>query len=179
MGYETPSTSKPIGTATASSHPPVATRQRGSHDCPDGGGGAEVGVALGANLPGKGTPWLTRPAHSGASVISSGRAEDPLGPSVTARGTRRRVPDRIVDVGAHRQGDLARVPRALSAQCLMVSLARPGVELSKAPAARLPAQRSRDCALEALPLAAYKKRQHASGRTWFSWTKVASCSSPT
>ena len=179
MGYETPSTSKPIGTATASSHPPVAARQRGSHDCPDGGGGAEVGVALGANLPGKGTPWLTRPAHSGASVISSGRAEDPLGPSVTARGTRRRVPDRIVDVGAHRHGRLARVSHSLPPQCLVVSLTRDGLELSETRAPIVSTQRSRDCALEALPLAAYKKRQHASGRTWFSWTKVASCSSPT
>src|SRR5262245_5052397 len=178
-GHETPSNSDPIGTASPPSHPLVAARQSSSQDCLDGRRRTGVRLALGANLPGVWDAGLTRPAHSGASVLSLRRAENPLGPGVTARGTRCRVPDRIVDVGAQRHSNLERISCSLPPQCAVASLTRHGLELSEARAALVSARRGSDCTLEALPLAAYKKRQHAWGRTWFSWTKVAFCSSPT
>src|SRR5262245_4888080 len=178
-GHETPSNSRSIGTAAAPSHRPVATRQGGSRDCADGGRGAEVSVALGAALPGEGDSGLTRSARSGTALLSFRRAENSSDPSLSGWRTGPGLPDRIVDVGAYRPGSLARVSHSLPSQCLVVPLAGAGLELSEARAARLSAHRRRHCALETVRVAAYKKRPPASGRTWFSWTKVASCSSPT
>src|SRR5919197_6390080 len=178
-GHETPSNSNPIGTATVPSSLPVAARQTSTTDCPDGSRRTGLRLALGANLSGVWAAWLTRSAHSGPSVLPLRRAESALGSGVTTWGARPRVPNRVVDLRAHRPNNLARIPCPLPPQCAVASLTPDGLELSKTRATLMPARREGECALETLPLAAYKKRRRAWGRTWFSWTKVASCLSLT
>jgi hypothetical protein len=178
-GYETPSNSDPIATAATPCDPPMAARQITGESRPESRRRTELRLALGAPLSATGHARLTCSAHSGPTVLSLHRAKDPLGPGLGARCAGQGLPDRVVDVGAHRQGCLARVSHSLPPQCPVVSLAADGRELSETRTALVSTQRNRHCALEAVRVASYKKRLHAWGRTWFSWMRVAFCSYPT
>ena len=177
-GHETSSNSRAIRTAASPSRPFVAAGQKSNHHRPDGGCQPGIGVALGANLSSRGNVGLARPPRSGAPLLPFRRAEDSPRPSLTAWRTSCRVPNRVVDLEAHCQSNLERVSGALPSQRALASLEWHGLELSEAQAPRLSTRRGRDCPLAPLSVAAYKKRPRSWARTWFSWMKVAFCSSP-
>jgi len=160
------------------SHPVLETRQVPGSSRAQSRGGKEFRLALGTNLSAARGARLACQAHSWPSFVSlRGREGIPcLHP--TPRSTGGGVAERVVDPGAYCQSDLAPVSWSLPSSRDLAALADDGVELPKARAPRLSAQRSSDCSLAPLPLAAYKKRLHDWEPTWFSWMKAAFCSSP-
>ena len=134
---------------------------------------------MGEAAQGRGNVGLARPPRSGAPRLPFRRAEDSPRPSLTAGRPSGRVPNRVVDLEAYCQSNLERISGALPSQRAVAPLAWNGLELSEARAPCLSTRRGRDCPLAPLSVAAYKKRPRSWARTWFSWMKVAFCSSPT
>jgi len=130
-GYETPSNSEPIATTATPCDPTMAAGQITGDSRPESRRRTELRLAMGAHLSATRHARFTCSAHSGPTVVSLPRAKDPLGPGPSARGTDQGLPDRVVDVGAHRQGRLGRVSHSLPPQGPVVSRAADGVELSE------------------------------------------------
>ncbi len=97
---------------------------------------------------------------------------------VAERGRCLRLPQRTMDVGSHRRGDCAGVRCILSSQSCMAAASSTLLVLPGSGVAGHAARRGRHRPLEALPLAAYKKRLANLGPIWPSWMKAAFCSSP-
>jgi len=174
--HETPRYGPILGEASAPSHPLMEKQQIPLDHSAQAEGIQECDLGLGVRLPTAGAKGLTPQANPRPVFLSFCGAEGTLGPGITARSSGGRVPDRVVDLKAHRPGNLERISGALPPQCPVVPVTWDELELSEAPAALVSARRGGDCALAALSLAAYKKRPRSLARTWFSWTKAAFCS---
>lgn len=159
-------------------HPVLETRQVPGSRRAESRRGKEFGLALGTSLPARRGARLARQAHTGSSFVSVRGPEGRSCLQPAPRRTRCRISDRVMDPGADRHSNLAPVSCPLPSPRDLAALADDGLELPETRAARMSTRRSGDCALAALPLAAYKKRLHGWGRTWFSWTRAAFCSSP-
>ena len=132
--------------------------------------------------------WKQALAQSGAEALTAsprpGAAQTPGGAMpaivgvVAERGRCLRLPQRTMDVGSHRRGDCAGVRCILSSQSCMAAASSTLLVLPGSGVAGHAARRGRHRPLEALPLAAYKKRLANLGPIWPSWMKAAFCSSP-
>lgn len=146
----------------------------------EGGRVLEFGGALVAGIPAHreaGPPAETcaRPA----APVTRG-AEERVGKVDVARTAGGGILHRRVDAEAHRGTDPQAFRRTLpSRACLEVVAGRSGVELPKARAAGERTRRRWHRALEALQVAAYKKRHTDLVPIWPFWMKAASCSFPT
>ena len=81
-----------------------------------------------------------------------------------------------MDLKPGSQSDRPTVRRSISSQPRVETPRRLGVELSKARAANFTKRRGRDCSLEAVPLAPYKKTPTDVGAIWSSLMSRAFCS---
>ena len=81
-----------------------------------------------------------------------------------------------MDLKPGSQSDRPAVRRSISPQPRVETPSKPGVELSEARAASLTKKRGRDCSLEAVPLAPYKKTPTDVGPIWSSLMNRAFCS---
>ena len=135
-------------------------------------------LAMGPYLQTARAKGVTLAPESWSALLLMQPGEGTTGHHLASRSAGRRVSDRVMDLSAYRQGDLAAISRALSSACDLAAAARDGVELSETPAARSATRRGQDRALEALRVAPYKKRPPSGGSIWFPWMKAAFCLSP-
>jgi hypothetical protein len=88
------------------------------------------------------------------------------------------LPQRTVDLAAHRGRDSGRVSGALSSLPCVEAPPPLGLELTGAGAAAHPTPRASRCAVETPQMARDKQKPAGSTPTWHSWMRVAFCSSP-
>ena len=104
--------------------------------------------------------------------------ENHAGQTPVSRADGRGFLHRAVDHATHRRSHRPTLWRAVSSQPHLAAPGGPGVELSEAPNPGSGAGRSRDCPLETIPMAPYKKTLKDVGPIWSSSMNRASCSSP-
>ena len=136
-----------------------------------------LGLPLEQDACGGRTGGLGAQAHAGSAPKAEGR-RTPAPPRIAfTGGLGVRFCQRSVDPEAYRQGDSQRVRRKVSPQPCLASAARVQLVLpgSRAPSAAT--RRKGHRPLEAVSLAAYKKRRYDLGPIWPFSMKVAFCSS--
>jgi hypothetical protein len=177
MGHETPWIPRGIGKAPSTSHCLAETRQ----DNPVGrsaysGSVKELRFPMVPRGPGgriQGPPFKDDSRTSSQAL--SQREGDPIGVAFVGS-TGRRVSDRPLDL----ETDCPNHPQALwhpvsSESCMAVASGN-GMELPETRAPGFTKERERDCALEGLPVAPYKKKPKDLGPIWSSLMNRASCS---
>ena len=177
MGHETSRHATTAGEAAPTGYPVVTRR-----DAPVGRGplarrGQELCLTVGPRLR---TAWRQRAsAHpdpwAAAPVVP--RAESEAGDPAAPRAPRARTPDRSLDAPAHRAPDLDALPHPVPPQPRVAGAAGAGLECAETGAPGPPAGRRGDRALEAPPLAPYKKTPTARGPIWSSSMRAGSSSS--
>jgi hypothetical protein len=90
-----------------------------------------------------------------------------------------RLSNRPMDFKPHRQGDRRRVWGSISPLSYLEASGQPGMELSETRTSSIAEERRRNCPLEAIPMAPYKKRPKDLGPVWSSSMSLASCLSQT
>src|SRR3989304_10083278 len=165
----------------------VGTASATSHSTPRAWYESEGGRAACRGLIFRGLPMAT-----GGSPGRPWGSEGQTGSGPSAEAARRRTPaasgplvgrslglwfsQRAVDAEADSAGDPQRVRYCIPPQPPMAAVAPRGLVLPGTRAPSDPAERRGHCPLEALQMAAYKKRRNDLGPTWFSSMKAAFCS---
>jgi hypothetical protein len=159
MGHETLWFAQNVGKAPTSCRGIVSARaelERGR--APRGGLGCQAGS------------WSAAPAD--------GPTLSTMAATLAERGPGLRLSQRAMDLEAHGHSDLVGVPGALSPLARVAGLAKLALERSGAGTPGHPARRTRDGALEALPVAGHKKQPEALAPISRPSTRAAFCSSP-
>lgn len=130
--------------------------------------------ALATDLQADGTEGSESQAHSRPTGSAIPGSQETVAASAGSRTFGGRVLHRSVDAEADRPDDSAALSCTVRDLPGLANPAQPGVELPEAGASGPPTQRRRHCSLEALRLAAYKKRPSAWRLTWRSSTRVDS-----
>ncbi len=105
--------------------------------------------------------------------------EKQIGGSPLVGSAGRRVSDRSLDSETNRPNHSQALWHPVSPQSCVAAASRDGMELPEARAPGFAKKRERDCALESLSVAPYKKKPKNLGPVWPSSMNPASCSSPT
>jgi len=180
MGHETPWIPRRTGKA-----PP--TRDRVTESKQDdpfsrgafGGSIKELCFPMVPGVPGGRFQGPSFKGDSGASSQAVPNREKQIsgGPLDGSAGCR--VSDRPVDSETDRSNDSQTLWHPVSSQSCVAAASRDGMELPEARAPGSTKKRERDCALESLPVAPYKKKPKNLGPDWSSSMSLASCSSQT
>ncbi len=178
VGYETLWNRTAVGKAAPAGHPAVKSGQKSV------GSGTglkcicKLSVSLVPDIPRKGFTGATPPTHSRTSAQAVQVSEEPIG-KVAPEGTPgRRLSNRPMDLKAGSQSDRPRVWGSISPLPRLEALDKPAVELPEARASGLTKGRRRNCPLEALPLAPYKKKPKDLGPIWSSSMSLGFCLFP-
>ena len=172
--HETSWKPQPVGAASPTGHP---TAEEGPNHVGCGGAArvfSQFRGAMASNLP---AGWAQRPgssAHSGPTAPAISSPQEAIATPARSWALGSRVFHRSVDAGTHRPTDPAAFPSAVCHLSSVEDSAGPGMELPEAGASGAPAQRKRHRPLEAIRLAAYKKRPSAWELTSRSSTRVGS-----
>jgi hypothetical protein len=138
----------------------------------------ELRVPMASVLSKEGLSGSSAEVHSGTPDETFRYPEKKTG-SDSSKGTiGLRLSDRPLDFKAHRRTNKKTVWHTLSSQSRLESLGRDGMELPEAGTPRAPKERRRNRSLEALSVAAYKKRPKSLAPTSYSWMKAAFCLFP-
>jgi hypothetical protein len=179
IGYETLWNRTAVGKAAPAGHPAAKSGQK---SVGSGTGLKRIGkfsVSLVPDIPRKGFTGATSPTHSRTPAQTIQVSEESVG-EVAPEGTRGcRLSDRPMDLKAGSQSDRSRVWGSISPLPCLEALDEPGVELSETRAPCVAKGRRKNCSLEALPLATYKKKPKDLGPIWFSLMNLVFCLFPT
>ncbi len=167
-----------VGEAAPAGHPTAKGGQESVGSGSRGGFIGKLGISLAAYVSREGFPRARSQAHPWASSEAVNSHEESLGQASPEGSRGCRLQDRLMDVAAHSHPDPAAVWRALSPLPRVEAPGQPGMELSETGAPGIATGRRRDCPLEALPLAAYKKTRKNVGPIWSSSMNPAFCSFP-
>jgi hypothetical protein len=177
MGHETPWIARGTGKAPSTSHCLAERRQ----DKPLGRGAYSGSIK---KLRFSMVPGVPEGRLQGSSFKDDPRAasealsEQEGNPNrvTLIRPAGRRVSDRPLDLETDCP-DHSQAPwHPVSSQPCVEDPAEDGLELPETRAPGFTKERKRDCALEGLPMAPYKKKPKDLGPIWFSWMNRASCS---
>ena len=179
MGHETPRNPATTGEATPTGDPVVESRERsvGSGTCLKRL--QEFGLPVVRGLQKERTHRASPQPDPGPSTQVVPDPEATAGPASFGGPPGCWPSDRSVDLEADRSVDREAVSHSVPPQPCLAVTSRHGVELPETGAPSSTTRRSGDCALEAIPLAAYKKTPKGLEPLWSSSMNRASCSSPT
>lgn len=173
--HETSSNRCAIGKTASPSHSSLERQQISLSSGPQARRIKKFGLAMGTHLQTARAKRVTRTPESWSALLLEQLGEGAPRHHLTSRRTCHRVSNRVMDLRADCQGNLAAISRSLSSACDLASAARDGVELSETPAPCPATGRGQGRALEALRVAPYKKRLPNVEPIWFSWMKVGFC----
>ena len=168
-----------VGKAAPAGHPAVKSGQKSA------GSGTglkcigKLSVSLAPHIPRKGFTGTTPPAHSGTSTQVVEVSEEPIGKGAPEGTPGLRLSDRLVDLKAGSQSDRPRIRGSIPSLPRLEAPGKHRLELSETRASSLAKGRRRNCPLEALPLASYKKKPKDLGPIWSSSMNPGSCLFPT
>jgi len=180
MGHETPWIPRGTGKAPPTCHRVI---ERGQNDSFSGGAfGRSIKKLRFPMVPGVPGGWVQGPSFKGDSRTSSeviSNREKGIGETPFVGSAGCRISDRPVDL----ETDCANHSQALwnpvSSQPCVAVTSEDGMELPEARAPGFTKGRERDCPLESLPVAPYKKKPKDLEPIWSSLMSLASCSFPT
>ena len=178
-GYETPRDPATTGEASPTGHPVGESGEKTVGRRPLGGGIQKFGVPMVRSVP---KEWRGGPSpqtDSGAAAKAHQAPEAQVGEPSAVGTIGARLSNRTVDLEAHCPVGPETVSRSLSPPSRVALASSNGMELPEARPPGSTTGRSGDCALEAVPLAAYKKTPSDVAPIWSSSMNRASCSSPT
>ncbi len=180
MGYETPWI--PRGTRKAPSTSDRITERRQDDSFSRGAFGGsikELCFPMVSRVP---RGWIQGPSFKGDSRASSqavSNREKQIGGSTLVGSAGRRISDRPLDSETDRPNHSQTLWHPVSPQSCVAVASRDGMELPETRAPGSTKERERDCALESLSVAPYKKKPKDLGPVWSSSMSLASCSSQT
>lgn len=143
------------------------------------GGGPPLTRRLAFGVPMEGTlaeGWqgiLERQTRSGEAAKARGRRVSSAPGDLVGRSARLRILHRFLDPEAHRESNSQRIRREIQHHPCMARLASFWMVLSGPGATRHAKRRRGHCSLEAVQVAAYKKKPDDLGPTWFSSMRAA------
>jgi len=175
--HETIRQPRATGEATPAGHSVAAIRRTSVGSGSEAGVFQEFRLPLERCVPDERDPRASSEAHSRSPFPVVPGPEGTLGQDASEGGSGSRIPDRSLDASANRRGDRQAVPRPIPSQPCLETDAGVGLEQPEAGAPGPATGRRRDRALEAVPLAEYKKTPGGWERTWSSSTRVGSSSS--
>lgn len=167
-----------VGKAAPAGHPSVKSGQKSVGR----GTGLEcickLGVSLVANISREGFRRATPQAHSRAPTKAVEVSEKTIGKGAPEGPPSRRLSDRPVDLEPDSQSDRPGVRGPISSLPRLEAPGKPGMELSETRASSFAKEGRRNCPLEAVPLAPYKKKPKDLGPIWSSSMNPGFCLSP-
>jgi len=177
MGHETPWIPRGTGKAPSTCHCFSERRQdhsigRGAY----GGSVEELRLSMVPRLPkGRGQgPSLKGNSRTSSQVITN--REKGIGAAPFVRSAGRRVSDRPLDVETDCPNDSQALWHPVSSKSRMADTSGDAMELPETGAPGFTKERERNCALEGLPMAPYKKKPKNLGPLWSSLMNRVSCS---
>jgi hypothetical protein len=168
-----------VGKAAPAGHPAVKSGQKSV------GSGTglkcicKLSVSLVADISSKRFQRATPQAHPRSSSQAIQVSEESAGKVAPKGSSNCGLSDRPMDLKAHRQSDRRGVWGSISPLPHLEASGHPGMEVSETRASSIAEERRRNCPLEAVPLAPYKKRPKDLGPIWSSSMNPGSCLSPT
>jgi len=135
----------------------------------------EFGVSMAADLPEERRAGTKAQARSGKTPQALGTPEKSVDPDTFEGGFKLWLSDGALDPAPGGGSDRATIRDLLSSPSCLAGLSRPGLELSEAREAGPGAGRRGHRALEALPLAPYKKRPKGLAPIWSFWMRADFC----
>ena len=168
-----------VGKAAPAGHPAVKSGQKSVGSSTGLKCIGKLGVSLVPDIPREGFTWTSPPTHSGTSTQAVEASEEPIGKGASEGTPGRRLSDRPMDPNAGSQSDRPRVRGSISSLPRLEAPGKHGMELSETRAPSIAKGRRRNCPLEALPLASYKKKPKDLGPIWFSLMNPDFCLFPT
>lgn len=177
MGHETPRIPRGTGEAPSTRHR-VATRRQGhSFSCSAFGGSIqELRFSMVSRLPRGRVESPPLEGHSGPPSQAVSNRERQISGTAFGGSSGRRISDRPLDPEADRANHPQALSHPVSPQSCVAVASRDGMELSETRAPGITKERERDCPLEGLPVAAYKKTPKDVEPIWSSLMSRASCS---
>jgi hypothetical protein len=177
MGHETPWIPGGAGEAPSTGHRVAERRQGHSFSCSAFGGSIqELRFSMVSRLP---RGRVQGPSFEGdpgtASQVIMDR-ETRVSGAAFGGPSGRRLSDRSLDLEAGRSNHLQALSHPVSPESCVAVASGDGMELSETRAPGVTKGRQRDCPLEGLPVAAYKKRPKDVGPIWSCLMSRASCS---
>ena len=139
----------------------------------------EFGVSMVPNVPEERSTGITPPSHSWSTTHAFQGTEGCAGEGAFERAFGRRVSYGCMDIAEDGPGDRKTVRGSVSPHPCLEGSVRSGVELPETGAAGIGTGRGRHCALDEVPVAAYKKRPQGLVPTLYFLMNPGSCSSQT
>lgn len=167
-----------VGKAAPAGHPAVKSGQKSVGSGTGLKRICKLGVSLVANISREGFQRATPKSHSRASSQAIQVPEDSVGEVASEGPPGSRLSDRPMDLKAGSQSNRPRVWGSISPLPRLEAPDKPEVELSETRAPSVGKGRRRNCSLEALPLAPYKKKPKDLGPIWFSSMNLGFCLFP-
>jgi len=180
MGHETLWIPRSAGAPPSAGHRVAERRQGHAFSCSAFGGSIqELRFSMVSGLP---RGWVQGPSFKGnpgtASEVISDRERQVSGAAFGGP-SGGGLSDRSLDVEADRPNHPQAFSHPVSSKSRVAVASGDGMELSETRAPGVTKERQRDCPLEGLPVAAYKKTPKDVGPIWSSLMNRASCSFPT
>jgi len=180
IGHETPWMPRGTGKAPSTRNRVTEKKQDDSFSrCAFGGSVKELCFPMVPRVP---EGRVQGPSFKGDSRTSSqavSNREKQIGGSTLVGSAGRRISDRPLDFETDRPNHPQTLWHLVSPQSCVAVASGDGMELSETRAPCFAKKRERDCPLESLPVAPYKKKPKDLGPVWSSSMSLASCSSQT
>ena len=180
MGHETPWDPRGTGKASSTRDRDRERRQDDSFiHCAFGGSIQKLRFPMVPRVP---TGWFRGPSFKSDSRTSSeafSKGEKAIRETPFVWSAECRVSNRPLDLGTNCSNHPQAIWYPLSPPSCVAGASRDGMELPETRAARFAKERERDCAVESLSVAPYKKKPKELGPGWSSSMNLASCSFPT
>ena len=135
----------------------------------------EFGGPLDAIFPAQGQGWLETSPHAWTSAGNETAPAERVDRSVKGRSAGRRLRHRNVDRPPRGRANPPALGHRVSSGACMESAGGVGLELPETRTAGPATQREKNPAVEADPMAAYKKKPARCGRIWSSWMRAGFC----
>ncbi len=178
MGHETPGDHTTVGKAAPPSHPSAKSGPESVHRCPGHKLIREFGLSLASSIPGEGATRLKASTDSWTSAQAVPGTKEPIGKGAPEGTPGCRLSNGSLDSEPSGPGNREKVRSCLSSIPHLETPGKPGMELPETRAQGLTKKRGRDCSLEALSLAPYKKTPKNLGPIWSSSMNRAFCLFP-
>ena len=164
-----------VGKAAPAGHPAVKSGQESVGSSTSLKCIGKLSVSLVPDIPREGFTGATPPTHSRTSTQAVEVTEESIGEGAPEGTPGRWLSDRLMDLKAGCQSDRPRVWGSISSLPRLEAPGRHRLELSETRASSLAKGRRRNCPLEALPLASYKKKPKNLGPIWYFSMNLDSC----
>ena len=174
--HATPWNARAAGKAASAGHPFVQSGEEPASHRTSFEGFCEFSVPVASGLPGKRCSRNKASSDARPSSKADRKPKTSSCPSALEWPSGFWVSNRFVDPKPGSPDDCPRVWRSIPSQSRLEAPCRVGVELPETGTTSVTKKRGRDCSLETVPLAPYKKTPTDLGPIWSSSMNRASCS---